>query len=116
MGSPYLLQERKIMAKTTVVNLKLESYDVYIGRSGKGNKSIWGNPYAMNDLSDAERDRVVNAYEDYILNKPELLAHIPELVGKRLGCYCKRPGREVRCHGDVLVALVDIWEKKGRIF
>jgi len=41
-------------------------------------------------------------YEVHIRRSPKLLAALPELVGKRLGCYCK----PLACHGDVLVRLL----------
>jgi hypothetical protein len=34
---------------------------------------------------------------------PDILARIPELKGKRLGCWCKPDA----CHGDVLIELVE---------
>ena len=34
---------------TTVVNLKKDTYDIYIGRGSK-----WGNPFPMNGYSDEE--------------------------------------------------------------
>jgi hypothetical protein len=35
---------------------------------------------------------------------------IPELAGKTLGCWCKKKPTDV-CHGDVLVELVEKWQK-----
>ena len=48
------------------------------------------------------RERVIGMYEVHIRRRPDLLAALPELVGKRLGCYCKPEA----CHGDVLVKLL----------
>jgi hypothetical protein len=89
------------MSETKVVHCKKDKYDVYIGRGSK-----WGNPYrlfpAMGD--DAKRrTEVIEAYRRYILAKPELLAALLELKGKTLGCWCKPK----RCHGDVLVELIN---------
>ena len=81
---------------TTVVHCKRSEYDVYIGRP-----SIWGNPFEIG--KDGTRQEVINKYEDYILGNPELLAKLPELKGKRLGCWCAPQ----ECHGDVLVDLVE---------
>ena len=50
------------------------------------------------------RERVINQYREYIMNRPGLLRLIPvELKDKTLGCFCKpKP-----CHGDLLVELAD---------
>ena len=87
-----------------VVHCKVESYDVYIGR---GQGSIWGNPYSHKDGTLAEykvgsRDEAVEKYREYILNSPHLLKRLHELKSKVLACWC----HPKRCHGDVLVELV----------
>jgi hypothetical protein len=79
-----------------VVNLRSEKYDVYIGRGGK-----WGNPFRIG--ADGTRDDVIIAYAKWVVNQPSLMAALPELKGKVLGCYCK----PAACHGDVLVKLVE---------
>jgi len=83
--------------KCRVVNLKKESYDVYIGRGSK-----WGNPFVMRNNSQTERDRVCEEYEKYFWTT-DLPNQLSELRGKRLGCYCK----PLRCHGDFLANLVN---------
>lgn len=70
---------------------------VYIGRGSK-----WGNPFVIGKHGD--RDEVIDMYEEWLLNNPELLDQIDELIGKDLWCFCKPK----RCHGDVLVKLVRI--------
>ncbi len=80
---------------TTVVNLRKSEYDVLIARPSK-----WGNPFQIG--RDGDRDRVIKMYEIHIRRCPDLIAALPELVGKRLGCYCKPEA----CHGDVLVKLL----------
>ena len=84
------------MIKTKVVNLRYEPYDVYIGRG-----SIWGNPFRIG--VHGTREEVIIKYKWYVLNKPTLLACLPELKGKVLGCYCK----PLACHGDILVDLLE---------
>jgi hypothetical protein len=79
-----------------VVNLRKEPYDVYIGRG-----SIYGNPFRIG--ADGTRDDVIIAYAKWIVNQPSVMAALPELKGKVLGCYCK----PAACHGDVLVKLVE---------
>jgi len=81
---------------TTVVHCKREPYDVYIGRPSK-----WGNPFAIG--KDGNREEVIEKYRQYIMNRPDLLAALPELKGKRIGCWCK----PLACHGDVLAELAD---------
>jgi hypothetical protein len=79
-----------------IVHCKRDKYDVYIGRPSK-----WGNPYVIG--KDGSREEVIKKYEEYILNSPELLAALPELEGKILGCWCApKP-----CHGEVLLKLLE---------
>lgn len=91
---------------TRVVHCKKEAYDVYIGRPSK-----WGNPFThLNKSTRAEflvgsRDEAIDAYEKWITegDGQYLLKDLHELKGKVLGCWCKPQ----RCHGDVLVKLVE---------
>lgn len=80
---------------TTVVNLKKDTYEVYIGRGSK-----WGNPFPMNNYSKEERDRVCDEYEKWFWTT-DLVKSLYQLKDKRLGCYCK----PLRCHGDFLAKL-----------
>jgi hypothetical protein len=75
----------------TVVNKYASDFDVYIGRGSK-----WGNPFVVG--VDGTRKEVIDWYEEHLTNSPELLEALPELLGKRLGCFCKPKA----CHGDVL--------------
>lgn len=82
---------------TRVVNIhKTRDFDVYIGRGSK-----WGNPFVIG--TDGTREEVISRYHDYLDTQPELLAAIPELVDKTLGCYCKPSA----CHGDLLANLAE---------
>lgn len=83
--------------KCTVVNLKKEPYDVYIGRG-----SIWGNPFKMKNNSNKERDRVCDEYEKWFWTT-NLENNLEQLKGKRLGCYCS----PLRCHGHFLAKIVN---------
>ena len=78
-----------------VVNLRHEEYDVLIARPSK-----WGNPYQIG--RDGDREQVIQNYEICLRRRPDLLAALPELANKRLGCHCKPEA----CHGDVLVKLL----------
>ncbi len=81
---------------TTVVHCKREPFDIYIGRPSK-----WGNPFAIG--KDGTREEVIEKYRQYIQQRPELMSALPELKGKRLGCWCKPKA----CHGDVLAELAE---------
>ncbi len=92
------------MARTHVVHCKKEPFDVYIGRPSK-----WGNPFThkrngtLASFVVTTREEAVEAYRAWIVQQPALMAALPELQGKTLGCWCKPPA----CHGDVLAALVN---------
>lgn len=87
---------------TTVVHCKKSEYDVYIGRkNGDLPQSKWANPFIVG--KDCERGECIAKYREWILTQPQLLADLHELEGKVLGCWCKP---EKKCHGDVLVELL----------
>lgn len=78
----------------SVVHCKRARYDVYIGRPSK-----WGNPFVIG--RDGSRADVIAKYRAWLLNQPTLVAVLPELRGKVLGCWCAPQA----CHGDVLEEL-----------
>lgn len=84
---------------TTVVNKKYSAYDVYCGRG-----SIFGNPYVIG--KDGTREQVITRYRDewfpFLLNDKTFKAALLNLKGKRLGCFCKDPTKEVWCHCDII--------------
>ena len=81
-----------------VVHCKRERHDVYVGR---GAGSRWGNPFKS--PRDGSRDEVIAKYERWLVRQPELMAALPELRGKVLGCWCApKP-----CHADVLLRLAN---------
>lgn len=108
--------------ETTVVCLQRKNgvsivpYDIYIGRAcNMGGwhlpESIWKNPYKVSDdtkLTEVEKHKLAcESYEKYLRNSPKLLELLPTLVGKKLGCFCKKPKTpNMPCHGDVLVKLI----------
>jgi hypothetical protein len=77
-----------------VVHCKRERYDVYIGRPSK-----WGNPFVIG--KDGTRTQVIAKYEAWLRRQPALMAALPELRGKVLGCWC----HPHPCHGEVLARL-----------
>jgi hypothetical protein len=79
-----------------VVHCKKHKYDIYIGRPGK-----WANPFVID--VDGTRREVIEKYRQHLMSNPGLLASLPELKGKVLGCWCApRP-----CHGDLLAELAN---------
>lgn len=80
--------------RTRVVHCKRTRYDTYVGRG-----SQWGNPFRIGP--DGTRDEVIAKYREWIKTQPNLIAALPELRGKVLGCWCV----PLACHGDVLVEL-----------
>lgn len=106
--SSYISQENDGITK--VVRLRMyrgkiiQDCDVYIGREinyGGWNlsRSKWANPFKIEDYGD--RETVIQLYKKYLMSKPELMNCLPELKGKRLGCWCKPES----CHGDVLAEI-----------
>lgn len=81
--------------KPLVVHCKKEPYDVYIGRPSK-----WGSPFVIG--KDGTREEVISKYREWIKTQSELLAALPELKGKVLGCWCAPRA----CHGDVLIEML----------
>lgn len=95
---------------TSVVNLRKNEYDVYIGR---GLGCEWGNPFTHLFSSKAEfvvdsREEAIVEYREWIMQRlkdePALAEEMKRVLkGKVLGCYCKPKS----CHGDVLVEIVE---------
>src|SRR5690242_8118088 len=88
---------------TTVVNItRGAAFDIYIGRPGKGRRGPSGNPFIIG--KDGTRAEVIAKYARWIVGQPQLLARLPELQGKRLGCFCAPAGGltgqdTLLCHG-----------------
>ncbi|MBO0849946.1 MAG: DUF4326 domain-containing protein [Pseudonocardia sp.] len=58
--------------------------------------------------ADGSREQVIEKYKAWLLEQPHLLARLPELRGRRLGCWCA----PLPCHAQVLAELAD--EGAGR--
>lgn len=92
-------------ASTTVVNVKRDDCDVYIGRAMPGRDgSTFANPFRIG--VDGRREDVLAKYEAWLTRRlseePALHRELEQLRGKRLGCWCKPHA----CHGDLLVRLL----------
>jgi hypothetical protein len=82
---------------TTVVNLKTDDYDVFIGRP-----SIWGNRFKI--TPNRPRLNAIRLYaRELCWEDARLETRLDNLRGKRLGCYCA----PLACHGHILAALAD---------
>jgi len=81
-----------------VVHCKKTSYTEYVGRP-----SAFGNPFTIG--IDGTRDEVIEKYEAYARNNPDLLELIRDLPEDAvLGCWCHPKS----CHGDIIIKL---WEE-----
>jgi hypothetical protein len=106
-----------------VVNIKNgEPYDEYIGwqmppsRSPTGEyipQSIWRNPFnkAFRD-GWMTREEACEKYLVHVLTSPKLVAKLPKIKDKILGCHCAPKGGltkddPLRCHGQVLLRLAN---------
>ena len=93
-----------------VVHCKHSRYDIYIGRP-----SPWGNPFShitRDTLARwvcASRAEAIVAFEEWARYDPDpaavwVRAHVRELKGKVLGCWC---APVMACHGEVLVRMAE---------
>ncbi len=103
--------------ETTVVNMRFQPYDVYIGRDPQ-KRFHFGNPFAEKnygpDIIVVENRRIaVFNFERwlkglaFVQHEPErrqwILDNLHLLHGKRIGCFCKPKA----CHGDVLLQMAE---------
>lgn len=94
---------------TEVVNVRTAAPGtyIYVGRymPGKFPASPWGNPFKLaRNASPDDRMRCLEDYRAWLGEQPHLLARLPELKGRRLGCWC---APNPLCHGVVLAELAD---------
>jgi len=93
--------------KALVEWAKANGYFVYVGDNENHTgykRSDWYNSFKMGkDKSEAKRNAVCESYKNQLINTPELLARLPELKGKVLGCWCS----PLRCHGHYLAGLAN---------
>jgi hypothetical protein len=96
----------------TVVNLKGHRDDpdyadvVYVGRAmHRGGWHLDASPFAnpFKPGPDGTREEVVEKYRAWLLGRPDLLARLPELRGRTLGCWCV----PLPCHAEVLDELAN---------
>jgi Domain of unknown function (DUF4326) len=88
--------------RAMVVRCRRSAYDVYVGRGAcpeTGLPGEWGNPFVMG--VHGTREQVIRKFEEWLLQQPAMMAKLPSLKGKVLGCWCSPQA----CHGEVLVRL-----------
>ncbi len=82
--------------KTTVVNIRHESFDILIDR-----RTPFGNPFRIG--RDGTREEVIEKFRVWLPKQAWLMDMIEQLRGKRLACWCKPEP----CHGDVYVEILE---------
>lgn len=101
---------------TKVINIKSgKKYDVYCGRSGKGQDGYFGNPHVIGycKICDKIHNRKdsIESFKDYFFTKLDQDTHfrvkVKQLKDKVLGCFCK----PLSCHCDVIVEYLENQEK-----
>ena len=96
--------------KTTVVNIIYDVCDVYIGRSKTPEIGYFGNPYHVG--VNGTREEVIAKYLEYFnernKNDKEFHRRIVDLIGKRLGCFCKPEA----CHGDIIAKYLNFEQEE----
>jgi Domain of unknown function (DUF4326) len=106
------MRDDAVVHATTVVNLAGHRNDpdfadvVYVGRAlHRGGwrfaASSLACPYRVG--RDGTRQEIVGRYREYLLGRPDLLALLPDLRGRRIGCWCAPQA----CHADVIAELAD---------
>lgn len=101
---------------TRVVNIRNEPYDTYMGRGGP-----WGNPFPISPTCDrrlsCKKHRTwlllwIRHRKEIIINglsNKWVIAHLGELRGCTLGCFCK----PLACHVDFIIELLSKRIKGG---
>lgn len=82
-----------------LVKIGEAAYDCRIDRQSK-----WGNPYHIG--IHGTRSEVIAMYEPHVRGRADLMAALPELAGKVLGCHCASLVNPKRCHGEILLKLL----------
>lgn len=106
--------ESRHITLVNVRHLQRSDFDIYIGRWHPRfpNEPTykWGNPYTLKDFT---RQQAIDKYEELVRSTPALMASLPELEDKRIGCWCVekpisviRPSQDRVCHGEPLIKLV----------
>ena len=97
----------KVVKISKIAGIIRQDCDVYIGSRVRNlhwdlQDSPFRNPYHPREFN-YDECKLLQAYYTHILSSPPLIAKLPDLFGKRLGCFCA----PYSCHGYVLVSLVN---------
>lgn len=97
---------------TTVVNIRTEECDIYVGRPN-GRRKLKGhplaNPYPL--VSGVSREEVIADYAVWLaveLRATEVKQLLNDMRGKRLGCWCA----PLPCHADILAQVADMTDEE----
>jgi len=103
-----------IIKPTLVVNIRLDPWDVYIGRAGRGDDGYFGNPFRPGETTAMT---CLERYKSYLLSRvaTDIVFRSKLLVwrGMRLGCFCAPKGglyasdRPHICHGQIMAEWLD---------
>lgn len=83
---------------------------VYVGRAVP-RSGLTASPFANPTRIGGSVDRAsaIRRYHHHMLDRPDLVARLPELRGKTIACWCRRSDEprtvDTVCHADVL----DLW-------
>lgn len=76
-------------SETTVIHVRdMQPGDIYIGRPMPRQRlagSRWSNPYRV--TRDQPRETAIRLYRLYVTDRPDLMAALETLRGKRLACW-----------------------------
>lgn len=72
---------------------------IYLG-GWKLDQSIWANPFKVSEYK--SNDVVCEKYEEYLRGDKKLLDELPNLIGKKLACWCYPNA----CHTEVILKLM----------
>ena len=103
------------MSKTTVINIRKQKSDVYIGR--RNCAQHFGNPFSVkessvSDIRVGSLTEALNCFHSWLTGtghhdvEPErrawIISNLEMLRGRTIGCFCKPKA----CHGDVYRVLL----------
>lgn len=105
-------------SKTRVGHVKLDEYDVYIGRDRTGAAfgdvpvhaaGGLGNPHRVGDHGRLQAvQKFATDFHDAVEDDEELREYVESLSGKTLGCWCRSVDEDgPLCHGDVISRYAD---------
>ena len=91
-------------SRARAVNIRRETYDVYVGRAGHGYNGYFGNPFAVAEHGPAALDLFARHFERRLADDAEFRARVEALSGLRLGCFCA-PGP---CHAAIIASWLNL--------